>query len=71
MRADFGALFHHDDGGIRRKLLEPDRGGKAGRPGADDDNVKLHRLAGGKVRCVHGLLPGPAETQYFMLSSLA
>ena len=31
-----------------RELLEPDRGGEAGRPGADDDHVELHRLAGGR-----------------------
>ena len=54
MRADLGTLLHHDDGGFGRELLEPDRGGKAGRPGADDDNVELHRLASGKVRCIHG-----------------
>ena len=70
MRADLGTLLHHDDGGFGRELLEPDRGGKAGRPGADDDNVELHRLASGKVRCIHGLLHHPRE-QYFMFSSLA
>ena len=35
------------------ELLQPDRGGEPGRPGADDDDVELHRLAGGKVRCTH------------------
>ena len=50
MGADFGTFFHHDNGHIRRELLEPDGSGKAGGPGADDDNIKLHRLAGGKVR---------------------
>ena len=65
MGADLGALFHHDDGDVRRELLEPDRGGKAGRPGADDDDVELHRLAGGKVRCTHGLLHNSAQKTIF------
>ncbi len=56
MGADLGALLDHDDGFVRRKLLEPDRGGKAGRPGADNDGVEFHRLPGRKLRCVHGLL---------------
>ena len=32
-----------------RDLLEPDRGGKARRPGADDHDVEFHRFAGGKL----------------------
>ena len=30
------------------ELLEPDRGREPGRPGADDHDVELHRLAGGQ-----------------------
>ncbi len=30
------------------ELLQADRGGKARRPGADDDDVVIHRLAGGQ-----------------------
>ena len=59
--ADLGALLHHDDGFVRRQLLEPDRGGKAGRPGADNDGVEFHRLPGRKLRCSHGLLPVPDD----------
>ena len=65
MGADLGALLDHDDGGFRRELLEPDRGGKPGRPGADDDHVELHRLAGGKFRCIHGLLRSPRRHAVF------
>jgi hypothetical protein len=65
MRADLGALFHHDDGDVRRELLEPDRGGEPGRPGADDDDVELHRLAGGKLRCVHGWLRNSRDGRWF------
>ena len=56
MGADFGALFHHHDGGVGRGLLEPDRRGKPGRAGADHDHVEFHRLACGKIRCVHDVL---------------
>ena len=56
MRADLGAFLDDDDGNFRRDLLEPYRGGKAGRPGADDDDIEFHRLAGGKFRCIHDLL---------------
>ena len=56
MRADLGALLHHDDRNVRRDLLELDRGRKARRPGADDHHVELHRFAGGKVCCTHSLL---------------
>ena len=61
MRADLGALLDHDDGFVRRKLLEPDRGGKAGGPGADNHGVEFHRLPGRKLRCVHGLLRVPVD----------
>ena len=48
MRADLGALLQHHDGDAPAiELLQPDRGGEAGRPGADDDDVEFHRLAGG------------------------
>ena len=67
MRADLRALLHHDDGRFRRELLQPDRGGKAGRPGADDDDVEFHRLAGGKP-CVHGLLQS-RTTRWFSTNS--
>ena len=53
MGADLGALLDHDDGFVRRELLEPDRGGKAGGPRADDDDVEFHRLPGRQLRCVH------------------
>ncbi len=59
MSADFRALLDDDDGGLRRELLEPDCGGKAGRPGADDDNVEFHCLPGRKLRCSHDLLRIP------------
>ena len=72
MGADLGALLHHDDGGVGRDLLEPDRGGKAGRPGADDDDVEFHRLARRKLRCIHDLLRHPgAHDDISRFSSLA
>ena len=49
MRADLGALLHHDDGDIRVELLEADGGGEAGRAGADHHDVEFHRLAGGQI----------------------
>ena len=61
MGADLGALLDHNDGYVRRELLEPDRGGKAGGPGADNDDVEFHRLPGRKLRCSHGLLPVPDD----------
>ena len=45
MRADLGALFQHDDGKLGIDLLQPDRGGETGRPGADDHHVELHAFA--------------------------
>ena len=49
MGADLGALLDHHHRDVGRKLLEPDRGGEPGRPGADDHHVELHRLAGGQL----------------------
>ncbi len=49
MRADLGALLQHHDGDLaaraRGQLLEVDRGGEAGGPGADDHHVAFHRFA--------------------------
>ena len=45
MGADLGALLDDDDGGVRRELLQADRGGEARRPGADNHDVEFHRLA--------------------------
>ena len=42
MRADLGALLDHDHADVGRNLLEADRGGEAGGPGADDDDVEFH-----------------------------
>ena len=63
MRADLGALLDHDDGFVRRQLLEPDRGGKAGRPRADDHGIEFHRLAGRKLRRIHGMLRIPVDSR--------
>ena len=60
MRADFRAFFDDDHREIRRKLLESDRGGEPGRPGANDHHIELHRLAGGQLLCAHGLLQARA-----------
>ena len=56
MRADLGALLHHDHGELGIELLQPDRGRKPGRPGADDHDVELHPLAGGQIGFAHGPL---------------
>ena len=49
MRADLGALLDDADAefAARRggELLQPDRRGEAGRPGADDDDIVFHPLA--------------------------
>ena len=45
MGADFGAFLDDDDAGVRRQLLQADRRGEPRRPGADDDDVVIHRLA--------------------------
>ena len=54
MGADLGAFFHHHDGELGIELLEPDRGRKPGRAGADHHNVEFHRLALGQI--AHGPL---------------
>ena len=52
MRADLGALLHHDDVEIGIELLQPDRRRQAGRPGADDHDVEFHGFARAEVlRC--------------------
>ena len=61
MGADLGALFDHDDAEIGIELLEADRGGEPGRPGADDHDVELHRLAGGQIGVAHGPLEGARD----------
>ena len=48
MRADRRALLDDDDREFGIELLQPDRGGEARRSGADDDDVVVHRLAGGQ-----------------------
>ena len=50
MRADFGALLHHDDGNLRPDLLQPDGGGEPRGAGADDHHIEFHRLARGQFR---------------------
>ena len=45
MGADFGAFLDDDDAGVRCQLLQADRRGEPGRPGADHDDVVIHRLA--------------------------
>ena len=45
MGPDLGPLLHHHHGGVRGQLLEADRRGEPGRPGADHDDVELHGLA--------------------------
>ena len=59
MRADFGAFLHHDDPEIGIELLQPDRGGKARRPGADDHDIEFHGFARRKLFSAHesGLSP--------------
>ncbi len=44
MRADFCTLFQHHDGEVRIDLLQPDRGRKPSRSGADDHDIELHRF---------------------------
>ena len=64
MRADFRAFLDDDDAHVGRKLLEPDRGGEAGRAGAHDHDVEFHRFAGRKLG--HGdLLCGAAAGAIF------
>ena len=56
MRADFGALLDHDDGQIGIELLQPDRGGQAGRSGADDHDVEFHGFARRQFFGAHDLV---------------
>jgi len=42
-------LLHHDDRQIGIKLLQPDRGGEAGRPGADDHNSRIPSIRAGGI----------------------
>ena len=53
VRADLGAFLQDADGdvlaGFGGELLQADRGGEAGRPGADDDNVVFHGFARGRA----------------------
>ena len=57
MRADFGALLQHGDTDFASsrggELLQPYRGGKAGRPCANDDDIVLHRFAFSEVFVGH------------------
>ena len=48
MRADFTAFLHQADSGLRRQLLQPDRGREAGWTAADDHDVELHCLPRGQ-----------------------
>ena len=56
MRADFGTLLHHDDAEIGIELLQPDRGGEARRPGADDHDVEFHGFARRQFFGAHDLI---------------
>ena len=62
MRADLGTLLDHDDAQIGIELLQPDRRGQAGRPGADDDDVEFHGLAGRKFFGTHDLVSARLRT---------
>ncbi|MGY4318979.1 hypothetical protein ACVWW1_008306 [Bradyrhizobium sp. JR3.5] len=62
VRADLGALLHHDDRELGIELLQPDRGRQARRAGADDDDIEFHRLARGKVFSTHDLDLSPLRT---------
>src|SRR5262249_55412143 len=53
VRADLGALLHHHYADVGRDLLETDGGGEPRRPGADDHDVELHRLARRQLRVAH------------------
>src|SRR4029077_13404069 len=56
VRADFGALLHHDDRNIGADLFEADGGSQPRGPGADDHHVKFHRLSCRQLS--HEFLPG-------------
>ena len=45
MRANFPALFHHDNRDIRGNLFEPDGGGETRRARPDDHHIIFHHLA--------------------------
>src|SRR5947207_2104732 len=62
MRADPGTLLHHDDAEIGIELLQPDRRGKARRPGADDHDVEFHGFARRKFFCTHDLISAQLRT---------
>ena len=62
MRADLGTLLHHDDVEIGIELLQPDRRGQAGRPGADDHDVEFHGFARRKFFCAHDLISARLRT---------
>jgi len=61
--ADFRPLLHHDDRQIGIKLLQPDRGGEARRPGADDHNVEFHRFARRQFFGAHDLISARLRTR--------
>ena len=65
MRADFGTLLNYDDAEIGIELLQPDRGGKARGPGADDDNVEFHGFARRQFFSAHDLVPARVEKVLF------
>lgn len=55
--ADFGGLLDHADVEIVGELLEPNRAGQTGRPGADDHHVVFHDFAFG-----HGFAENSGQT---------
>ncbi len=55
MRADLAALLDDADRRLRGELLQPDRGRKARRAGADDHGVELHRFA--RLGCLAHIAP--------------
>ena len=63
VRADFRPLLHHDDRQIGIELLQPDRGGEAGRPGADDHDVEFHGFARRQFFGAHDLISARLRTR--------
>ena len=55
VRADLGALLDHHHAGLGRQLLETNGGREPRGPRTDDDDVELHRFAGGHL-VGHGAL---------------
>jgi hypothetical protein len=59
MRTNFGSLFHDNDRNFLaiffRQLHQTARGGKSGRPAANDYNIEFHGFAFDYVR--HFLFP--------------